>query len=296
MRPNAIVERRAPSPVKGGRMTYFKIEKILMGWLALAAAQMLAGMLIRLQVTPAPRALEWMLVTDLLVAATVGVVAVRCDWVGWKLGATLVAIPLAINLVNLIEGSVFLSHAGIPWRGIMLNLCITYLLVLPLWRYIFSGGEAVSPHYSPLREKSLPGMAWRFVLSDVLYLFLYYAAGAIIFPYVRDFYAMQNVPPAKTIVALQLLLRGPVFVAVCLLLVRMIGLSRWKGALAVGFVFTILSGVVALLPPNPFFPDAVRWVHFGEVVSSNFVFGMLVGLIWGRSGTSVAPQTMQQAA
>jgi hypothetical protein len=40
----------------------------------------------------------------------------------------------------------------------------------------------------------------------------------------------------------------------------------------------------------------MRWVHFGEVVSSNFVFGMLVGLIWGGSGTSVAPQTMQQAA
>ena len=139
-------------------------------------------------------------------------------------------------------------------------------------------------------------MVWRFALSDVLYLLLYFGAGVIIFPYVRDFYATQTVPPAKTIVGLQLLLRGPVFVAVCLLLMRMIGLSRWKGALVLGFVFTMLSGVVALLPPNPYFPDAVRWVHFGEVVSSNFVFGMLVGLIWGKSGTSVAPQTMQHAA
>jgi hypothetical protein len=37
---------------------------------------------------------------------------------------------------------------------------------------------------------------------------------------------------------------------------RMLGLPRLSGALAVGAVFTLLSGVAPLLMPNPFFPDS----------------------------------------
>jgi len=277
-------------------MTYFKIDKILLGWLALAVAQIVAGAVIRVQAPIQPHAFEWMLVTNFLVAAVLGVIAVRSDWVGWKLSVSLVAIPFAINLVSMVEGRVFLTHTVIPWRSLMFHVSLTYALVLPLWRYIFGQGQPTPPHYSPLKEKSLGGIAWQFVLSDFLYLVLYFVAGTIIFPYVKDFYATQALPSARTIIALQLLLRGPVFVVVCLLLARLIGLSRWSGALAVGFAFTMLSGVAPLLMPNPYFPDAVRWVHFCEVTSSNFVFGTLVGRIWGRSGSALAPQSMHQAA
>ena len=37
-------------------------------------------------------------------------------------------------------------------------------------------------------------MLWRFVLCSAAYVFLYYLAGMIIFPYVRDFYATQHIP------------------------------------------------------------------------------------------------------
>jgi hypothetical protein len=278
-------------------MTYFKIDKILLGWLALAAAQVVAGILVPVHAAAPPHALEWILASNFLVAAVLGVIAVRSDWVGWRLALALVAIPWAINLVNTIEGTVFLKHSGIAWRPLMLMMSVTYILVLPLWRYIFGGGEAVPPHHSPLAQKSAGSMAWRFAVSDVSYLFLYYLAGTIIFPYVRSFYATQTVPPPGTIIALQLLLRGPVFVLLCLLLVRMIGLPRWQGAIAVGLAFTILSGVAPLLMPNLYFPDYVRWVHFGEVTSSNFVFGALVGLIWGKpKSVFEPPKQMSQAA
>lgn len=278
-------------------MTYFKLDKILLGWLALVAAQVLSGIAVPIHAVAPPNALEWMLLTDLLIAAVLGVVAVRSDWVGWRLALALVTIALSINLVDAIEGALFLKHSGIPWRPLILNMSVTYVLVLPLWRYIFGRGEAVPAHYSPFLQKS-PGTAlWKVVLSDVSYLFLYFTAGAIIFPFVKNFYATQTLPSYGTIVSLQLLLRGPVFVLVCLLLVRMIGLSRWQGALAVGLAFTILSGVAPLLMPNPYFPDYVRWTHFGEVTSSNFVFGCLVGLIWGKpKGTSATPLQMSQAA
>jgi len=278
-------------------MKYFQtVNKILLGWMALAAAQIVAGMVVPVKVPMPPHVFEWMLVSDFLIAAVLGLLAARADWTGWKLAVSLAALPFAINSMDMFEGSVFLKHSGIPWRMLMLQMCITYALALPLWRYIFGGGEGVPAGDSPFSGKSAAGLAWRFAVSDVLYLFLYFAAGTIIFPYVRDYYATQTVPPAGTIVAMQLLLRGPVFVLLCLLLVRMLRLRRWTGALAVGLAFTILSGVAPLLVPNPYFPDYVRWTHFGEVVSSNFVFGMIVGLIWGKSRASAAPKQMSQAA
>ena len=278
-------------------MKYFQsANKIFLGWLALITAQVVAGMVIPVKVPMPPHTFQWMLVSYFLIASVLGLLAARSDWTGWKLAVSLAAVPFAINLMDMFEGSVFLKHSGIPWRMLTLQMCITYALVLPLWRYIYGGGEAVAVGDSPFSGKSAAGLVWRFAVSDVLYLFLYYAAGTIIFPYVRDYYATQTVPPPGTIVAMQLLLRGPVFVLLCLLLVRMMRLPRWTRALAVGLAFTILSGVAPLLIPNPYFPDYVRWTHFAEVVSSNFVFGVIVSLIWHKSKVSAAPKQMSQAA
>ena len=276
-------------------MNYFRIDRILLGWLALALAQTVAGVLVRVPAPAIPHGMEWMLATDLLIVITLALLAAFSEWSGWKLAAALTAIPFAINFVNMVEGAVFLERSGIPWRSLLPMLCLTYVLVLPLWRYIFRGSTATT-HFAPTRGKSFGGLAWRFLLSDFVYLFLYFGAGVVIWPYVKDFYSTQIVPSAGTIVSLQLVFRGPVFVIICLLMVRMIGFPRWKGALSVGLAFTVLSGVAPLLMPNPYFPDAVRWVHFGEVVTSNFVFGVTVGLIWGKPQTVSIPQASKAAA
>src|SRR5205809_5710869 len=44
----------------------------------------------------------------------------------------------------------------------------------------------------------------------------YFVAGTIIFPFVRDFYATQTLPPFGQLVILQLLVRGPILVGLCL--------------------------------------------------------------------------------
>lgn len=277
-------------------MSAFRIDRLLLGWLALACAQLLAGMMVRVKANPVPYALEWMLVTDLLIVAVISFLAYRADWTGWKLAAALALIPFAINLVNLVEGTVFLQHSGIEWPQLALSLGLTCLFVLPLWRFTFGRQPAIAEQPSMLHSPGISGMLWRFVLSDVAYLLLYFVAGMIIFPYVRDFYATQTVPPYRTIIALQLLLRGPVFILVCVLMIRMLGLLRWPGALVVGLAFTLVSGVAPLLAPNPFFPDAVRWVHFGEVVICNFAFGLIVALLWTRAAEEPQPRELSQAA
>ena len=278
-------------------MNYFQtMNKVLLGWIAFAGVQVLAGMLVPIKAAVPPHILEWLLLTDLLVAAVIGMIAFRSDWTGWKLAAALVLIPFAINLMNVIEGSVFLKSSGINWRNLALQSFLTYALVLPLWRYIFGSREPLAIRESPIASKSAWTIAGKFVACDALYLVLYFTAGSLIYPFVKSFYEAQSLPSAGTIFALQLCLRGPVFVLLCLLLLRMVGLSRWKGALATGLAFTVISGVAPLLMPNPYFPDYVRWIHFGEVVSSNFVFGVVVGLIWSRSKSVTLPRAMSQAA
>jgi len=110
---------------------------------------------------------------------------------------------------------------------------------------------------------------------------------------VKSFYASQTLPSPATIVGLQLLVRGPLFILLCLLLTRMLGMPRLRGAVVVGILFTVLTGIAPLLTPNPYFPDSVRRVHFSEVVSENFIFGAIVAWLWGQPKLVHSPALAQ---
>ena len=261
------------------------IWRALVVFFAFCFIQAVAGMLLLSQIkSPAsPHAMEWMLLSNSLVVASLAFVAFRADLRGWRLGAALAAVPLVIGCVNAIEGVFFLTNSPIPWSRLFAFLILSAALILPVWALLF-GRRTDTPiaHYPPISSKTLGEKIWKFAVSDLAYSFLYLTAGFIVFPYVRDFYATQHIPAMTAILAMQLLVRGPIFVLLCLALVRMLGLPRFAGALAVGLVFTIISGVAPLLTPSVVFPDAVRWAHFCEVTSSNFVFGAIVGWLWGQ--------------
>ena len=272
------------------------IVRAVVAFLAICLIQVVAGMLVAMKPHPVPHLLQWMLLTNAVIVAALTAVALRSEWRGWKLGAVIASIPLAIEAVNLLEGVFFLTSSEIEWGKVLLFSVISAVLAVPVWALLFGRRtEAPPEHYHPIQSKSRAERAWKFAVSDVSYIFLYLVAGLIIFPYVKEFYATQHLPAMGTIVGLQLLVRGPVFVVLCLLLVRMLGLPRLGGALAVGAVFALLIGVAPLLMPNPYFPDAVRWVHFGEVTSSNFVFGAIVGWLWGQPKLT-EPVALRQAA
>ena len=271
------------------------IWRALVVLFAFSVIQAVAGMLFLPGIkTPAsPHAAQWMLLSNALVVAALAFVAFRSDLRGWQLGAAMAGVPLAIGCVNAIEGVFFLTNSVISWPGLFAFQILSAVLILPVWALLFGKRPDVpQDHFHPIGSKSSIEKVWKFAVSDLAYSFLYLTAGVIVFPYVKDFYATQHLPPMTSILAMQLLLRGPVFVLLCLALVRMLGLPRFAGALAVGLVFTIISGVAPLLMPSVVFPDAVRWAHFCEVTSSNFVFGALVGWLWGQS-KQVAPAALR---
>lgn len=272
---------------------------ILRAFAALVASfliQAVGGILIPIKIAPAPHFLAWNILSMALTTAALTVLAVRADWRGWSLGASIALLPLVLASVNLLEGKVFLTNANLPWGRIFLFDLLSAALLIPVWTALFGGRPPVAEHFRPIRSKSRGERLWKFIVSDFTYLVLYFVAGSIIFPFVRDFYQTQHLPSLGTIVALQLLIRGPVFVLLCLGMTRMLGLSRLAGAVAVGALFTVLSGVAPLLLPNPVFPDAVRWVHFSEVVSENFVFGAVVAWLWGEPVTSRLREQVHAAA
>jgi hypothetical protein len=257
--------------------------RIMLTWISFFAIQVVLGILIP---TPAPlphNVTPWLLLSNLLVATALCFLATRSDWQGLRLALTVSGISVVVTLTNYLEGIIFLRSSGIiDWRKEIVRTCLLNALAIPVWLLMFRKPATPRSNYRPFTAKPMAERAWRFALADLAYPVLYYVAGMIIFPYVRDFYTTQTIPPVGIVLAVQLLVRGPIYVGVCLLMTRMLGLSRFAGAMAVGLVFSALNGIAPLIVPSGVLPDAVRWAHFYEVAVSNFVFGAFVAWLWGK--------------
>jgi hypothetical protein len=128
----------------------------------------------------------------------------------------------------------------------------------------------------------------RLAAADLFYVVCYFGAGTVIFPFVREFYEAHSLPPRLVIAALQLFLRGPIYIALTLLAVRRLDGGRWERAVLAGAVLSIIGGVAPLLIPNPYFPDTVRFAHLFEVGISNFIYGSAVAWLLTSPPRSVA--------
>jgi len=263
-------------------MTAALAVRILLTWISLLAIHVVLGILIPTSAPPPQEGMPWVLLSDLLVATALGFLATRSDWRGLRLALTISGIPLVVTLTNYLEGIIFLTSSGMDWPKETLRTCLLYALAIPLWLLIFRKPATPQSNYHPFTAKPIAERLWRFALADLAYPVLYFVAGMIIYPYVRDFYATQTIPPVGKVFAMQLLVRGPIYVGICLLFTRMLGLSRLAGAVAVGLVFSTLNGIAPLIVPSGVFPDAVRWAHLYEVAVSNFAFGAFVAWLWGR--------------
>ncbi len=266
--------------------------RILIAGAAICLFQTLAAAIVPIKVQMPPHTIPWLLVANFVTAGVLVLIALRSDWRGWRLGVAISAIPITLGLWNVIDSAIFQINVGIDWSRIIAHLVIVYEFCVPVWVLLFakSGERGRDQVDSMLPEEGF----WKFLVSDVSYVVLYFIAGMIVFPYVRDFYATETLPPVSRLVAMQLLVRGPILVGLCLVLLRLLRLPRVSAALAVGAVLALLN-VAPLLVPNPYFPDAVRWAHLCEIASSNFVFGVIVGWLWGRPSAAMVLKQSQVA-
>jgi len=270
--------------------------RILLGVIALFVAQVAAGALVHVKFGPTQPSLGWLALSNLLISAAIGAAGMRSGWSGWKLAGALFFINFGIAAISLVEAVIFLPPAREFWKALFALAIITNAIACLLWMFIFRNRTATpASAQSALRPRTRSQSVVRFLIVDASYVVLYLTAGAIVFPWIRAFYATQHLPPMSQLVPLQFFVRGPVQVSICLVLTIMLHRGSRLSSLWVGLAYAALSGA-ALLLPNPFLPASIRWAHLVEVGSSSLVFGFVVAVLWAGMTRGSLTTSAQPAA
>lgn len=242
---------------------------------------------------PESNALPWQIASWVIMAATLMWFAVRARIGGWRLAVSLAVLVYGICSFNsLIEARFFGIMTSRQFAAVMAMSALSAVLVGLMLVPVVRGITPVSRHGEWTDRVSI----CRVAAGSIAYVVAYFIAGIIVFPFVKAFYAQFTMPNGLHVIAMQLFIRGPVFVALMLLLVRISGASRRETILMTGGALSLLGGVAMLIVPNSFIPDFARWPHFVEVVSSNFVYGCFLGwLLTKRLAPSEAPAALAPA-
>lgn len=190
---------------------------------------------------------------------------------GWRLFLALFALSWLIGSFSpVIEATAFSVMTPQQALAGAVSGAVQFALMAAL---VTAGANLVKPSdagIAPARFTLL-----RLLGVIIAYIVLYVAAGVLVLPYVREFYASRPMPSLGLLLPLQVI-RALIFAASAALLLR--GGLRYAPWI-VGLAFSVIAGIAPLLPDNRFMPLAVRLPHMAEVGVSNFVFGFIVALL-----------------
>lgn len=208
-------------------------------------------------------------------------------WTSWKLILTVFMLFYGVStLMPQIETAYFISR--LP-PGMLPRLFIAGLIMAavfaPLAVLILGKAKASGNVSSPLKLT-----VRRVCLIVVAYLFFYFTFGYFIAwknPAVRAFYGgsdpggfvmqITNLVRTEPLLFVLQAVRGLMWTAIALPVIKMTKGAWWKTGLAVALLFAVMTS--QLLLPNPLMPAEVRMAHLVETASSNFLFGWFVVLV-----------------
>ena len=216
---------------------------------------------------------------------------VRSRWSGWRLVLTTFLVYYGITtFLPQIETVVFLNHLvdivsseQIP--GLFMQGAVVAALFSPLAVFIHGKMRTADESQEINIRLVMPWTewVWKLILIAVAYAVIYFSFGIFVFmPLAGDAFQAYygDLQPPAWILPLQMV-RGLIWAAIALPVIRMMKGRWWEAGLAVALLFSVLMGFLLLLP-NQFMPDAIRRAHFVEVSSSNFVFGWFVAWLLNR--------------
>jgi hypothetical protein len=221
--------------------------------------------------------------SNVLVVGLLGYYILKSNLARWKLIMSVFLIYFVIGYFNhLIEALIFnVTEADETIREIVAGLLYAAVFS-PILVYLFGKWDA-SPFALSFKKRSIGSWIWRVLVADVLYVIIYLAAGMIlqaVYPQMLSFYE-GKLPPAELMIGTQFI-RAAIFISLALLILRTTNLPKAKRAVLVGLFFSILAGIAPLMTPNPYMPEYVRIGHIVEVGVSNFIYGLLLGLLLGQ--------------
>lgn len=247
-----------------------------------------------------------LLVVCFLAAPVIAYPILRSRWSGLKLIGTISLVFFGVMyFLSQVESYYFRGPLGMSTAeierfvlgGAITTVIFSVLAVMILGK--MRPSEITEP--PPPRLKNLAReLAWKVPVLALVYIAVYYLFGYFVAwqsPAVRQLYSgsteispffshlTSHIASSPFFFPFQFL-RGLVWVALALPIVRMMRGKDWETPLAVGLLFA-LPGFFLLIP-NPYMPEAVRLAHLLEGTTSNFLFGGLVG--WLLARTKVPPQ------
>lgn len=266
-------------------------------------------------VTPEPGPFPKWLALLIVGAVHVSVVALLILWSrlsGWRLMLTTALVYYgATTFLMHIESGVFLLGLSVSPQtllGLFLMGLPPSLGFVPLAVWVLGKGRSAPDEPQPASQ-SIPAAQWAWRLSAiaVTYTIVYLLAGYYIAwrdPALRAFYGgtdpggfvgmlRQNVQEMPWVFPLQLV-RGVLWALLALPIVHMTRGGAPRAALATALLFALPPNIAHLLP-NPLMPaNSMRMAHMLEVMSSNFVFGLLAValLCWGRESVASRRSTV----
>ena len=217
----------------------------------------------------------------------------RSRWAGWRLMLAIFVVFYGVStFMGQSESVVFLTQlpAGmVPRLFLMGFLTAAPFSVLAV--IILGKRNAHLTDHQPNTRLIMPASEWGWKLAviAVAYVILYFTFGYFIAwrnPAVREYYGGADpgsflaqmgtvVRDRPWLVPFQIF-RAMCWVALALLVIRMLKGQRTETALAIGLLFSVVMNAQLLLP-NPYMPEPVRMAHLVETASSNLMFGFFVG-------------------
>lgn len=211
----------------------------------------------------------------LLNLAVLWIVARASSASGLRLALMLFALGFVVGSANnLLEAAAFGVLAPREIVAAAIPAAIVFAILSPM--AVLLAGRWPSADQTMIRQGGFTPIT--LLLVVIAYEILYWTAGTLVYPYIANFYATKTVPPVYVVSALQVF-RSLIFVASVYPLLK----SGLRGApLVLALVYGIIAGVAPLLPDNPYMPANIRLYHAVETSVSNFIFGLIVGVLYVR--------------
>lgn len=275
------MKRRFNSLPKWEKMKTNFYLKALIGAILLTLLYWLIGQIVLFPYDFA--AIGWNILANYLVAFVLGYYVLHAIHRGWKLTGVVFAIFFIIGHFNiLIEALIFnVTDQTQTLKELFVGFMVTAIFS-PLYVKLLNQWEGQAEGLV-FQERLPAGWTWRILVADLLYFIIYAIAGftlQAVYPELLEFYE-GKIPPFPLIIKTQFL-RGFIFIAIALLVLRSSNLTMFKKALLTGLLFSILGGIAPLLPPNAHMPAYIRWGHGFEVGISNFLYGLTIAYLLGQ--------------
>ncbi|MEW6182974.1 MAG: hypothetical protein AB1500_07330 [Bacillota bacterium] len=230
-------------------------------------------------------------VQAVLVTLVLSYAVIRSRWSGWRLAVTVFVVYYGIStFLSQIESVVFLKYLVdiIPAEmlpKLFAQGAVVAALFAPMIVLFWRRKKGTEPASEPNGRLVMPPAewAWKLLLAAVIYIAVYISFGALVFMPLageafQEYYAGLETP--WWIIPFQGL-RGLIWIALALPVIRMMKGRWWEAGLAVSLLFSVLMGSLLLIPTE-IMPDRIRLAHLVEVSSSNFLFGWVVVLLFRR--------------